>query len=253
MTEIAEAARRPKARFNNQYEAGYAMLVPHARLLKDSARLFRYRASAHLAARRPDLAWDDLQVQFRLAQSLQPEPILISHLVQIIILDSALQNIWDGLSAGLWTEPQWEAITRELARLQFGEDYQHCINGEALFLTTSVFDEALRGRWKSMADLFDPNEKILAYMPKGWIYQNKLALAKLYFDFAMPVLSRASAGSIPIERRWQRLNWIRCGVPPTIFSASCYSHRSRNVQRNLPPHKPVRTWRELLSPSSGTD
>ena len=192
MLEVTEATRRPKARFNNQYGAGIRMLILHPVVNKVAAIIFKHRASAQLAQSRPDLAWEDLQIQFRLADSIKSEPVLISHLVRIAILEMALQIIWEGLSANIWTEPQWEAISRELAQLRFGEDYQLCIRGEAVMISETFFDEAIRGRINSLREVLGSDDTLLRFMPNGWLYQNKTALAKLHFEIALPVFETAT-------------------------------------------------------------
>ena len=192
LQEMTEAAQRPHARFNNQYEAGGSMLLVHLTVLKNAAKTFQHRATANLADGRADLAWEDVRVQLRLAESLRPEPIVISQLVRLAILEMALQTIWECMSASRWTEPQWEAMTRELARLNLGEDYRHCLRGEALFVSSSIFDAAIRGQPVDWRQLLGSESPPLRFMPKGWLYQNKLSLAKLHYELAMPVFDPAT-------------------------------------------------------------
>lgn len=85
--EIETAVRRPKSQFPVHYEDNLSALLPHLANLKGLGRLFSLRALARLEAGDAAAALQDVVTTIRLAESLRNEPILISGLVRIAILE----------------------------------------------------------------------------------------------------------------------------------------------------------------------
>ena len=127
---LIAAAARPQARFWINYDAGFAMLLPHLARLKASAQYLSLHANAALKAGDRETALEDLKLSFRLIESIRSEPILISQLVRIAMLAITLQPVWEGLADRQWTEAELRVIESELGKLDFLADYHFAMRGE---------------------------------------------------------------------------------------------------------------------------
>ena len=79
---LARAAlTRPHCTFELEYEDGYSMEMPHLAKLRRLTRLFAAEALLHAEDGRAEEAAANLRNAFRLARTLECEPILISQLV----------------------------------------------------------------------------------------------------------------------------------------------------------------------------
>ena len=115
LQEITEASRRPYCRFPIRYEDCFAALLPHLNYMFALVRAYRLRALVELSAGQSDAALADVQTILRVADKLNGEPILISFLVRVAMLDIATQPIWEGLAAHRWNESQLAALQAQWA------------------------------------------------------------------------------------------------------------------------------------------
>ena len=124
LEELRNASRRPYARFNIRYDDEFAfnILLPHLAVLKSVSSIFRLRASAELAVNQTDQAWADAKMVFYLADTLKNEPFLISRLVQVAIVQQALQPVWEGLAEHKWSDAQLLEIQQRLGQLDLLDD-----------------------------------------------------------------------------------------------------------------------------------
>ena len=197
LQEITEASRRPYGRFPIRYEDGFAALLPHLNYMRGVARTYRLRALVELSAGQSDAALADVQTILRLADKLNGEPIFISFLVRVAMLDIATQPIWEGLAAHRWDESQLAALQApleevdqcaSLAKMFQGERrfayhtalwlHSHPTGVLALFTRSSLFDspDDEPGVWLGRA------------IPSGWIDQNELATDRFYAKTVLPAL-----------------------------------------------------------------
>ena len=129
--EIQGASTRPRSRFNILVsEDGISTLLPHYAVLKGAAETLRLRAAARLATGQTAEAATDVQLVFRLSDSISNEPLLIGHLVRIAFHTHALRTIWEGLVDHRWTDAQLAHWQTELAKLNFGTELRYCMAGE---------------------------------------------------------------------------------------------------------------------------
>ena len=57
--------------------------------------------------------------RLQLADKVRTEPLLISHLVRIAMVQLMLQPVWEGLAEHKWSDAQLAALEAELAKLDF--------------------------------------------------------------------------------------------------------------------------------------
>jgi hypothetical protein len=87
-------------------------------------KVLQLRAIAELQNGQSDKALDDVKLALRLAESVRTEPLLISHLVRIAIVNLTLQPVWEGMAEHQWSDAQLAALNAELAKLDFLADYK---------------------------------------------------------------------------------------------------------------------------------
>jgi hypothetical protein len=191
LDELQEASRRPLSRFPLEYDADdpAAILLPHLAKMKGCARVLQLRASAELEAGQPAPALQDIELMLRLAESIRNEPILISHLVRIAIVNLALQPVWEGLATHRWDDGQLSALERDLGKADFLADYRAAMRGEQTFSATEI-DYVRRQRRFGVFDC--PSHQLVPDMlsrliPSGWFYQNQVRCARLMVEHYVPL------------------------------------------------------------------
>jgi hypothetical protein len=198
---LIAAAARPQARFWINYDAGYAALLPHLARMKAVSQYLSLHADAALKAGDRATALEDLRLQFRLLESIHNEPILISHLVRIAMLQIGLQPVWEGLADRLWTEADLSVIEGELGKLDFLADYRFAMRGERACCDLWGVDYIRKAGINGWDELFRPSSPsapaelgnmmgsaLFRLVPSGWFDQNKLSLCRLQERYLLPVV-----------------------------------------------------------------
>ena len=222
--ELRQASHLPYSRFPLNYDSDFpgAILLPHLADLKYCAQVLQLRAIAELQNGQSEKALADVKLMLRLADSIHTEPILISHLVRIAIVNLALQPVWEGLAEHKWSDAQLVELDRELVRLDFLSDYKLSMRGEMVLCQEGVIDY-LRRHPEQLSNLSGPSEEgnaslpvagqiICRLIPSGWFYQNQLRccrftvqqylpLADLEHRIAPPVSLRHAEAALDLEFR----------------------------------------------------
>jgi hypothetical protein len=193
--ELRQDGQLPYSRFPLEYDKDdpWAMLLPHLAVMKRCAQVLQLRALAELQNGQSDLALADIKLLLRLTDSIRTEPVLISHLVRIAMVNLALQPVWEGLAEHRWSDGQLAELDRELAGLDFLSDYKLAMRGEMVLCQVGVFDY-LRHHPEQLSNLSgDGNtappameHNISTLIPSGWFYQNQLHCARAMVEFYLP-------------------------------------------------------------------
>jgi hypothetical protein len=193
LDELRSASRRPYARFNLQYdsESAAAILLPHLAVLKRCSRVFALRASAELALARTDLAWADAQMVLYLSDAIKNEPILISRIVQVHLVQIALKPIWEGLAEHKWSDAQLVEIEQRLAKLNLLADAD--LRSERAFWIINLDQMRRFGRGENLMDLTALENFLLSSI----CYQNESFLAQLFQQRFVPVVDAANQRVYP--------------------------------------------------------
>lgn len=194
LDEIETAVRRPKSQFPIHYEDNVSALLPHLANLKGLGRLFSLRALARLDAGDAAAALQDVLTTIRLAESLRNEPVLISGLVRIAILELAMQPIWQGLADRKWNAGQLRELQSRLETVDLLVAYQLSARGERIF-AQDFCDLVERERNLGEMGMLDGSDdshsfhyRLWNYAPKGWYVYNKAVIARLLAD-ALPAIN----------------------------------------------------------------
>lgn len=203
--ELRQAGQLPYSRFPLEYDKDdpAAILLPHLAMLKRSSQVLQLRAIAELQNGQSERAFDDVKLTLRLSDSVRTEPFVITHLVRIAIVDIALQPVYEGLAEHKWSDAQLAALDAELAKLDFLADYEFTVRSEPAFHIRLIdYLEQKRSRYQEFASLINDNDQhnvlnnfpatAMFYLaPKGWFYQNKLALVQVRQKWNVPMMDDA--------------------------------------------------------------
>ena len=189
-SELQEAAAaRPLTRFPiaYDYDPPSSILLPHLSVIKKISICAELRAIARLELGRGKEASTELNLCFRLSESVRQEPILISHLVRIATLNVALQIIREGLARHVWNDEQLIGLEDHLAAINLLAEFRQAIRGERAANLGDI-DYLRRMKWNLHFNMFTFNETepqwhwrdfIVRFTPDGWIRQNQLTIAQI--------------------------------------------------------------------------
>jgi hypothetical protein len=194
--EIEEASRRPYARFPIRYQDSFAALLPHLSPLRNLARVYRLRALAELAADQTEAALEDVQANLRLAGRLKDEPVLISFLVQVAIIELTTQPVWEGLTPHRWNESQLSVLQAQFENIDQFESFAKALQGERLFAYHTIHrareHPSELARWFVLYDSPDAKTGLAGWLcwalPSGLFYQNQLSVDRFYTQTYLPAV-----------------------------------------------------------------
>ncbi len=198
LDEIQTAVRRPKSQFPVHYEDNVSTMLPHLAPLKSLGQLLSLRALARLEAGDAVAALQDVLTTIRLAESLRDEPVLISGLVRIAILDQAMQPIWQGLADRKWNDGQLRDLQSQLVAIDLLVAYQLSARGERIFaqefcdLVEQERNLGAMGMLDNSDDSHSFHYRLWNYAPKGWYDYNKAVIARTHQDYSLPAVDPAA-------------------------------------------------------------
>jgi len=200
IAELRAASQLPDSRFPIDYdnESPWAILLPHLAPLKTCAQVLQLRSVAELQNGQPDKALDDVKLALQLTDKIRTEPILVSHLVRLAMVQLILQPVWEGLAEHKWSEAQLVALDAELAKLDFFAAYWLGMHGELGGQTGEM--DLLRRHPEKLRDLAGLTDLdggkigpalsggfIVHLIPTGWLYQNEYRCARMMMNYYLPL------------------------------------------------------------------
>lgn len=90
---LSRAAVRPGCQFERDYSQGYSMLMPEVTKAIRMAKMLQLRAQRAAEQGKEDVAQGSMRHIFALADSVKEEPILVSQLVRLIVVGTALESV----------------------------------------------------------------------------------------------------------------------------------------------------------------
>lgn len=225
---LAAAASRPECRFPIVYtgEPWWTIMLPHLAHLQRLTTFVGVHALAELEARHPEEALEDLNLELRLSASVRDEPFLISHLVRVDTLLTALQTLREGLHHHAWNEAQLAELEAYLASLHLAADYKFAMRSERTSMTQELdylrrqsFGFDLINRQFGIPEHSSGPIVLLKLGPRGWLYQNMLTLSQWEEQFVLAAVDERTHRVFPgVSQQGKRaLQQMRAG-PYTIFA-----------------------------------
>ncbi len=204
--ELRAASRRPYSHFNVNYtiENPVALVLPHLPVLPRTVRILELRATSELALGRTAEAFDDLGLMFHVADSLQDEPILISHLVRIGCLKLATHVVWEGLAEHRWSDAQVQTLQTRFQSQDFLADYTRAVEGERCAFGNALFEFLIkspnRGDFLSAVGGGAPSATssfLVGMVPRGWWRFEQLSYHRMLDDLFLPTINLAARRVYP--------------------------------------------------------
>jgi hypothetical protein len=205
--ELRAANRLPQSRYPINYdsESPFMIYLPHLAPLKGCAVVLQLRSVAELQNGQADKAVDDVRLALQLADKVRTEPLLISHLVRIAMVQLMLQPVWEGLAQHQWSDAQLVALDAELAKLDFPASWRLSMQGELGGQADEMASlrrhperveelEGLRDFLGKKTDVSLPGALVARLVPAGWFYQNQYRGARMLVEDLKPVAD-ASRGT----------------------------------------------------------
>lgn len=214
LAELRAACARPAARFNLRYdlENPAGILLPHLAVLGGYSRALSVRGSCLLALERPDEAMADVELGFRLVDTIRGEPLLISHLVRCAMLKRLLQPVWEGMAEGRWSTNHLGRLQARLGQFRFLADGQEALLGERAFGNQIIEWVRRRPALIEQIGSLDESPTGLALpqvlFPRGWFYFEQVEYNRL-FNLSMGRAMQDRGGSIApaeVEAATRRLD-----------------------------------------------
>jgi hypothetical protein len=220
--EVRAASVRPNARFPVHYDEGLAAMLPHLNMLRNLSRILALRAVAELNQGETDQAFADINLCFRLVESIKSEPFLMSQLVRIAMVDIILQPVWEGLANHRWTDEQLQSFQAQLMAVNFLADNGRCMRVERAEMNSTITELRLgtlsayhfQRRYLvidtlgSIEDAIKPPlpgqramELYLRLCPSGWFYFDQVHVDRFYQDTLFRLVDASEQRVFPGQSR----------------------------------------------------
>lgn len=153
---------RPDAVFPLAYGDGMAIRMEHAKGLLSMAQALEMQGSAALALGLTEAAKEDALLIFRLAEAIRREPVLISVLVRVAVLNIGLDLLVRGLDQRIWRETDLRALDHLLADLDLPPSLAKALRFERASMVETTFpwvENTTLGQLKDALGLSAEREK----------------------------------------------------------------------------------------------
>jgi hypothetical protein len=251
LDEIRLAARRPFAQLPLDPAVFSETFMARLSALKPLARLFAISSWTELTAGNPEAAVTDIETMLSLSDAPVSQPLLISALVQIALVESAISPIWAGLVERRWDDAQLARLEARLDQVNLVADMRRCLRGERVFALTLLSAAQTRTGQDSnvLGDDMMPIYRALRWWPRAFLYRNQsISPAPTRRFSSIHSTQPGPVFGFACRSRTRRPKLVTRPSAPTMFSSPCCYQRSKQ-RRKRPP--PVRSRsRSLVSPAS---
>ena len=191
-SQIRTALQRPYARIDDNYQTPLMQPVPNAVSIRLMAWALSQRAQCYLLLNEPEKALRELTFLLDLRSLLLMKPSGKPIALMASLIDGAVCGIYasvisDGFKLGAWTEPQLNAIRRQLVMIQqearFPDQVIRSLQYERAASIHWMLNSGTReidSILTSENDLLKEIHYGLKFAPRGWSYQNAMLAAQLF-------------------------------------------------------------------------
>lgn len=202
LREMEVALQRPECTFPICYEDNFAALLPHLDVMLQAARVLRLRALAELEIGQVDSALRDVQTCVRMADCIRGEPLLLSCLVRVAVLDGSIQVVWEGLLTHRWREEHLAALQALMGGQTLLDQLFLAYQGERMTAysatQTMLHDPRQILEWLNSGCGIGGDRSVggllVSAVPRGWICQNELAIDRWFTERLIP--------AVHVRERW---------------------------------------------------
>jgi hypothetical protein len=180
---LRKALERPYARIDCDYQQPFAIGIPNFVRIRNVSQLLSQRAQSCLLLGQPEAAWHELALVHDLCQILQAKPsgkptTLVGAMINVAVIGLYTGIVEDGLRLHAWREPQLLAIEQQLQNTDLLAPVVEAFREERA-ATCRTFETTRRSELVKLFNFENPVSRLaLAFVPRGWFYQNMAAGAK---------------------------------------------------------------------------
>ena len=213
--EIRTASKRPFSQFDIHVQEGVDALLPQLAVLKSFSSMIRLSALAHLSLGQRGEAFEDLELCFRIANTLSTEPTLISQLVRIALLSIGTETAWEGFQQHAWTEPQLNRLQEIASKFNLLEDYQFAMRSERAF-GNKLLDRLIQGGYDAASTglVDEGSARVMKLVPIGWFYQNKLTINRMHASMVFTSVDPKKRRAFPERAEALENAFVHASITP---------------------------------------
>jgi hypothetical protein len=137
---VEQGTQRDSYRFDHDYDDGLNMLLPHLSGMRNFTRILCAKAYLEAKTGNPDTAWDLLLTQFKFADALRTEPVLISKIMRMAMIRLSCDTITKLCEIAPPNAQQSGDIQNLLKDLDDIRPLIHSIDAERLLIGEWVFN-----------------------------------------------------------------------------------------------------------------
>ena len=137
---IRAALGYPEIQFDLNYSQGWATPLPHLSPLRRAGQWLSAAAILELHEGQSSNAWEDLKSCVTEVRLYHPEPLTISHLIQIACGNVALGTSWEALQYPVWSESQLAELQKNWEGVNYWEGIGSAESMECAMLAHDLED-----------------------------------------------------------------------------------------------------------------
>jgi hypothetical protein len=243
--ELQEAiASRPESRWPVRYEDNFAALLPHLAVVKDITLACAIRAAAHLALGQTNEGFEDVKMALAVTESIKSDPLLLTHVVRMVMINACAQAVREGLARDSWTDEQLVYFEERFGNMNLLAEFKQCMRGERGFCLEAI-EMSRTARlgpefWVnpgSVAPIW-AKRPIMRVVPTGWFYQNELGILKFHQEYSLATVDenaqrvynqKIAAGERALTNSARPYNVLVHMLVPAVSSALSKSARGQTT------------------------
>jgi hypothetical protein len=181
---VRKALERPYARIDCDYQQPFGIAIPNFVRIRNVVQTLSQRAQCYLLLGQPEAAWHELSLVHDLSQILLAKPsgkplTLVGAMINVAVTGLYSGIVQDGLRLHAWREPQLQAIRRQLQQTDLLAAVVEALKEERA-ASCRTFETTSRRELLKLFDTRGSSSKLaLAWMPRGWFFQNMAVGAEL--------------------------------------------------------------------------
>ncbi len=204
---IAEAAEKPACRFERDWSAGAAMLLPDCAAMRNITRLLYVKSLVEAHDNDGAAAGRSLAIGLRTADAYRDEPILIGQLVRTSQIGMMLDAVAMVLARTELPDSAAAALTRQIREMKGSRGFVRSMDGERLLLGEWAF--GLFTTAEGAATLAKMSDEDLAsvhmrrygsWIAKSWLQADHAAYIRLMLRMT------EEGAKPPHEARWEKFD-----------------------------------------------
>lgn len=208
MSIVEQAVDRRSCRFDHDYDAGLNILLTHLGKMRNLSRILAAKGLLEAQTGSPENTWEKVPTQLKLADGLLNEPLIVSQLVRIRMIERACRTIRELYEITPPTERQSRDIADLLEAYDSIQPLVRAFDGERVLLDEWVFNLPKR-RLLSEDDIVGSSFgffKILKIYFKPTFLADHAAYLRMSLEFAKRIERPYSSEEMQVLEKFEDEN-----------------------------------------------